>query len=162
MRGERTKRIAERLSLAGPMTRHPRAERRYRSHRQKSKTKNAACSFCDIAMNGGPQYVGESEHCPIITNVFGYDIWDGCGVTEHMMIIPKRHVASLDGLTSDEKLDYITLAAKYEARGYSLYARSPGNVTKSAIHHHMHLIKTDNTRKKWMIYIRKPHIRLAR
>ncbi len=48
------------------------------------------------------------------------------------MIIPKRHVASLDELTSDEKLDYITLAAKYEADGYSLYARSPGNVTKSA------------------------------
>lgn len=78
------------------------------------------------------------------------------------MIIPKRHVASLDGLTSDEKLDYVTLAAKYEADGYSLYAHSPGNVTKSAIHQHMHLIKTDNTRKKWMIYIRKPHIRLAR
>lgn len=113
-------------------------------------------------MNGGPQYVGESEYCLIITNVFGYDIWDGCGVVEHMMIIPKRHVASLDELTSDEKLDYVTLAAKYEADGYSLYARSPGNVTKSAIHQHMHLIKTDNTRKKWMIYIRKPHIRLAR
>ena len=94
----------------------------------------------------------------MIKNIFGYDLWDGCGVDEHFMIIPKRHVASLAELTSDERIDYMDTIAKYEADGYSLYARSPGNATKSVVHQHMHFMKIDNVRKKWVLYLRRPHV----
>ena len=94
--------------------------------------------------------------------MFGYDIWDGCGVIEHFMIIPKKHTASLADLSKEEKIDYMNQIAQFEADGYSIYARSPGNKTKSVVHQHTHLIKIDNKPKRWLIFLKKPHILMTR
>lgn len=140
----------------GPMTRKPANEKRYIKHRA-HKVK-AECDFCNLVANLGDQVIEETTHCLVIINLFGYDLWDGCGVSEHYMIIPRRHVASLSELTSEERIDYMSIVARYEADGYSLYARSPSNMTKSVVHQHMHFMKIDNTRKNWLLYIRRPHV----
>lgn len=144
---------------SGPMTRKPSNERQYIEHRaKKANSQTNTCVFCDIVSDHANQVIDETKHCLVIKNLFSYDIWDGCGVEEQFMIIPKRHVASLGELSPEEKIDYMGLEAKYEENGYSLYARSPGNKTKSVTHQHMHLMKIDNVRKKWAIYLRRPHV----
>lgn len=144
--------------ISGPTTRTPKKQRAYHQHQCCDKQRGEGCNFCSIVENGGKQKLAETEHCLVISNLFSYSYWDDCRVTEHMMIIPKRHVVSLAELAEDEKLDYMNLAAKYEAEGYSLYARSPGNTTKSVAHQHTHLIKIDNYQRRFMLYLRKPHI----
>lgn len=144
----------------GPITRGRAAEKRYLEYRKTACS--AGCVFCDLVKNGGEQVVKKTKHCLIIKNIFGYDIWDGCGVVEHLMLIPHRHTASLAKLSSNEKIDYMEQLSRFEAQGYSLYARSPGNVTKSVVHQHMHLIKVNNKRKKFLLYMRKPHVVLSK
>ncbi|MDO5344030.1 MAG: hypothetical protein Q4F02_03945 [Candidatus Saccharibacteria bacterium] len=61
-------------------------------------------------------------------------------------------------LTDEERLDYMQQVGRFADEGYSLYARAPGNVTGSVAHQHMHLIKTDNKRKKFLFFLRKPHV----
>lgn len=147
---------------SGPMTRKPSNERQYIKWRaERSKLRVKTCIFCDIVAHQGGQenqIIEEAKHCLVIKNRFSYDTWDGCGLEEHFMIIPKRHVASLGELSHEEKIDYMDLETRYEENGYSLYARSPGNKTKSVTHQHMHLMKIDNVSKKWMIYLRRPHV----
>lgn len=145
---------------SGPMVRSRAAEKRY-LHQRKTTHSNG-CAFCDLVKNGGDQVVKKTAHCLIIKNIFGYDIWDGCGVIEHLMIIPQQHTASLADLSHEERVDYMDQLAQFEAQNYSLYARSPGNITKSVTHQHMHLIKIDNRRKKFLLYLHRPHIRLSR
>lgn len=129
----------------------------------KKLIKTAAALFCALIDNPNSQEViEETAHCLIITNPFGYDIWDGCGVVEHFMIIPKKHTASLNDLSDEEKVDYMDQIAQFEADGYSIYARSPGNKTKSVVHQHTHLIKIDNKPKRWLIFLKKPHILMTR
>ncbi|MDO4780811.1 MAG: hypothetical protein Q4A34_00235 [Candidatus Saccharibacteria bacterium] len=146
---------------SGPMMRSRASEGRYINYRKKTG-KSVSCSFCDLLEHGGDQVVEKTSHCLIIKNIFGYDIWDGCGVTEHLMIIPHKHTASLSTLSPEEKIDYMNQLARFEAKNYSLYARSPGNITKSVTHQHMHLIKIDNKRKKFLLYLRRPHMMFSK
>lgn len=136
-------------------------EKRY--HKHKKAHKSSGCAFCALVDNpNSREVIEETAHCLIITNPFGYDIWDGCGVIEHFMIIPKKHTASLNDLSDEEKIDYMNQIARFEADGYSIYARSPGNKTKSVVHQHTHLIKIDNKPKRWLIFLKKPHILMTR
>jgi len=83
-------------------------------------------------------------------------------VTDHLMIVPKKHVESLHDLTSKEKIDIIDLIATYEKKGYNVYAREKGNATKSVPHQHTHLIKTKNKRASFVLYLRKPYFLLRK
>ena len=78
------------------------------------------------------------------------------------MVIPKRHVDSLANLSDEEKIDYMNQVARFESSGYSIYARAQGSKTKSMIHQHTHLIKIDGKTKKWLVFLRKPHIVITR
>ena len=143
----------------GSLVRKSQSERQYHAYRaSKGVDWSKVCDFCDLAEHGGEQVVAETEHCLVIVNLFGYDVWDGYNVEQHFMVVPKRHVASISVLTSEERADYIDTMAQYEADGYSLYARAPGNSAKSVLHQHTHLIKSDDNHKKWLIYIQRPHI----
>lgn len=136
------------------------SEKRYKNYRK--SLKGVDCQFCVLVKSGGDAVIAQTKHCLIIVNRFGYDIWDGCGVKEHLMVIPKRHVVSLAELNREEKLDYMDQLTKYEGNNYSLYARSPGNTTKSVTHQHSHLIKIDNKYRRWFFYLRSPHITLSK
>lgn len=98
----------------------------------------------------------------MVKNIFPYDLWDTCGVKEHFMVIPKRHVDTISHFSNQEQKEYIGLIAKYEQSGYSIYARAPGSVAKSVHHQHTHLIKLDNKKKKFVLFIRKPWLLITR
>lgn len=103
-----------------------------------------------------------TPHFKVIRNIFGYDVWDSCGISDQIMLVPKRHIVGVAELRPAEKTDYINQLIKYEKQGYSIYARAPSAITKSVIHQHTHFIKLDNKRKKALLYLKKPHVLLAR
>jgi diadenosine tetraphosphate (Ap4A) HIT family hydrolase len=114
------------------------------------------CELCQLKA-GDPQFVSESGSFKVIRNIFPYSIWDGQGVMEHMLILPKQHIESLDSLSPDEALEYIKLITEYERQGYDVFARAPGSFMKSVMHQHTHLIKTEGIPRRLLFLIRKPY-----
>lgn len=145
---------------SGPVSRTRSSQRRYVVHKKASKPA-ASCEFCAFTSKS-PQFVKKEKQFKLIKNIFYYDLWDGCKVKEHLMLVPTRHVQSLGELTREEKATYGGLVAKYEASGYSLYSRAPDNITKSVPHQHTHLIKLEPRRQKFLLYLRKPHLLIFR
>lgn len=84
-------------------------------------------------------------------------MWEMLDVTEHLLVVPKRHALSLDELTDEEKLDHMNILASYEAKGYNIYARSVDSTTRSVAHQHTHLIKASGRRAKIVLFFQKPY-----
>lgn len=117
--------------------------------------KPEGCPFCDGLE--AEKVVTETEYHRLVPNRVSYDLWELRRVTQHLLLIPKRHVASLSQLTDEEKLDHINLIAKYEADGYNIYARGVGSLQRSVVHQHTHLIKTGRKQARGSFTIRKPY-----
>jgi diadenosine tetraphosphate (Ap4A) HIT family hydrolase len=96
------------------------------------------CGFC--ATPAG-EVVEERGTVKVIVNLFPYAAWDGLSVVDHLMIVPARHLLSKAEFTGEESADWWMVAAEYEARGYSVYTRSPDNASRSVAHLHTHLIR---------------------
>lgn len=143
--------------IKGPASRKRASQRHYVKHL--ANIAKDVCNFCLLTPKS-KQTLVSSQHFNIVKNIFGYDIWDGCRVIDHLMIVPKRHIHSLSELTKNEKMQYVTLLCEYERDGYSVYSRSPDNITKSIAHQHTHLIKLDKKRVEAILYLRKPHVML--
>lgn len=93
----------------------------------------------------------------VVPNRVSYDVFEGRTVTEHQMIIPRRHLELLEDFTDEEALEMFRLTAKYEQLGYNVYARGKDSVTRSVKHQHTHLIKTTNKVNEFLFYIRRPY-----
>lgn len=119
--------------------------------------RSQACDFCDPAQHSST-IIKETKHAYVIPNRTFYDHWETRRVTDHRMIIPKRHVLHLGELNADERKDVIDLMAEYESRGYQVYARSPDSVSRSIPHQHTHLIKTEHKDHRIMFFMRRPYI----
>lgn len=119
--------------------------------------KSATCHFCHPGTET-EALVHDGKLAYIIPNRTFYDQWELRKVTDHLMIIPRRHVASLGDLDTAERNEIIDLIAEYEARGYEIYARSPSSTTRSQAHQHTHLIKAENKIGRGLLFWRKPHI----
>ena len=143
---------------AGPSSRKRSSHKTYVTH---LSTNDKACIFCDFSLKDA-QVLHAYQHFWLVKNIFPYDIWDDNDVVGHMMIVPKRHVVSLSELRSPESTELFTIIASREKDGYSLYARAPQNIAKSILHQHTHLIKLGKTRKKFKLYLRKPHVLLTK
>jgi len=139
---------------SGPVSRTRSSQRQYVLHK-----KTAVCEFCNFTSKS-PQFIKDEGKFRLIKNIFQYDIWDGCRVQEHLMLVPKRHIQSLSELTTQESAQYGKLVGRYESQGYSLYSRAPDNITKSILHQHTHLIKLEPSRRKFLFYLYKPHLLL--
>ena len=113
------------------------------------------CTFCNEI--GGPNIIAENDTMFIIPNRVSYDVFEGRRVTGHFMVIPKRHVEMLGEFTDQEKIDQMTILGEYEAKGYNVYARGVGSVTRSVKHQHTHLIKANDKKARLFIYASKPH-----
>lgn len=87
------------------------------------------------------QILETNDTMVIVRNAFPYATWDGFDVGDHRMIVPTRHVGSLDAFNEDERNDYFELLQRYEAAHYSFYSRAPSNATRTVYHLHTHLIK---------------------
>lgn len=144
---------------SGPISRSRKKEKQYILYK-KSRT-NDTCIFCNMKTEAN-KVVEEYPYFWVIENRFGYEMWDGCGVDEHLMIVPKRHIDSLSEMNDSEKLQYIEVVSQYEGNGYSIYSRANQNNTKSVPHQHTHFIRVDNKRKKYVLYLNKPHIAVYR
>lgn len=141
-------------------TRARKAEKQYRKLR-KQQGPSADCKFCQIT-SGHDEFVEEGEHFKVITNRFRYSYWDEQDVDDQVMLVPKIHTESIRELPLEAATEFLDFIGKYEAKGFSIYARPPQSVTKSIAHQHTHLIKTKGKRKRLMVYSRKPFILFMR
>lgn len=113
-----------------------------------------ACPFCELDERAVFSDTGTMR---VMANKFPYEYWDNHGVIDHLLMVPKRHIESLDELNDAEKLDAISLMAKYEAAGYSVYWRAKSNGERTVPHQHTHLIKVNKVSPRLSIYSEKPY-----
>ena len=129
---------------------------KYKPDKQRDSLKSGQkpCPFCKLDKS---EVVKTTKYNLVTINSFGYQYWEFMDVTDHLMIIPKRHVDSMSDLSKEEKLDLINLMADYEAKGYNVYSREKESNMKSVVHQHTHLIKTKNNKARFVLYFRKPY-----
>lgn len=121
----------------------------------KARQKAKGCPFCNA--NTVAKAIYENEDLYIVPNLTKYDLWELHDVTDHLLIIPMRHVKTLSELSQKERMAIIDACAKYEAEGYSVYARGNGFVKRSVEHQHTHLIKTTNKVPRLTFFLQKPY-----
>jgi diadenosine tetraphosphate (Ap4A) HIT family hydrolase len=129
-----------------------------KSHK-KLRSGEKKCPFCSL---DGREIIAKTPHNIVLKNLYEYQYWEFMKVTDHLMIVPLKHIESLGDLSTPAKVDTIDLIAAYEAKGYNVYAREKDNAVKSVPHQHTHLIKTENKRAKFMLYLRKPYFLFRR
>lgn len=142
--------------LSGPIVRTRKSQKKYNDYKKAAKPVDG-CVFCDTNELAHPIDRGSMW---VVENRFAYDTWDGCRVTGHLMVIPKRHVYSTNQLADNEKLEYLALLSEYEDQGYSVYSRAMTSATRTVDHLHTHLIQLNPKPIKAMVYLTKPHIML--
>lgn len=126
----------------------------------KSKNKDE-CVFCPIK-RGDDQLKEQLKFFKVIRNIFAYSVWDSQNVEDHLMIVPNEHTDSFSKMTNEQKIEYFDLLNKYEKLGYNIYLRAPNSTIKSIVHQHTHLIKTGGDLKRFVLFIRRPYLRLVR
>lgn len=135
--------------------------RKRANHKQYAKhtrsVPKGTCEFCELTKTH-TQTREEYNYFWVIANIFPYDLWDGAGVQDHLMIIPKRHVDTISHFNTKEQSEYIKIIGEYESRGYSIYARARGSSVKSVVHQHTHLISIDNKIRKTIFFRKKPYL----
>jgi diadenosine tetraphosphate (Ap4A) HIT family hydrolase len=122
-----------------------------------SAPKPEACVFCELTE--GNSVIEDGKYCRVVKNLYPYEQWDYHDVREHLLLVPKKHVAGLGELTPAARAEIMEFMARYEGKGYNIYARSVGSKVRTVpAHQHTHLIKVGGKALKLMVYLRKPHI----
>lgn len=93
---------------SGPATRSPKKQKEYIKHLKDSQ--GDKCSFCAFSSTD-PQVISSYKNFWVVKNIFEYTIWDSCGVEQHYMIIPKRHVVSIGDYSTKESNEFMKLLA---------------------------------------------------
>jgi len=122
--------------------------------KQYKKHHDQVCPFCHPQKEA---ILAETKHSRVVRNLFPYEIWEFRNVAEHYMVVPKRHVKNLIGLSSEEQADLMKIIAEFESNDYNIYARSSNSVERTVAHQHTHLIKTDRKNARAAFYSRKPY-----
>ncbi len=131
-------------------------------YRKDLKTKHYEdCVFCLIEREP-ERIVQTTKDFYIIRNKYPYSNWDLQGVEDHLMIVPKRHTDTLSNLSASESVEYVGLLGSYEAQGYNVYSRAAQSRIKSVVHQHTHLIKPTSKVTRFIIYFRKPYLRIVK
>ena len=128
-----------------------------RRNKADKTTLGSACPFPFCDQNNTQEVLTQNKTMYVIANRVSYDIFEGCPVLDHLMVIPKRHVETLNDFTDQEKIDHMTIAGNYERQGYGVYARGVESVTRSVKHQHTHLIKLSGSLPKGILYLKKPY-----
>jgi ATP adenylyltransferase len=143
------------------MSTRSRKNHRIYSAEVKRNKQSKTCHFCRFKASDD-QVVSDHTYFWIVRNIFPYDLWDNCGVLDHLMIVPKKHTDTLSHLKTKEQIEYMNLLAEYESTGYSIYSRAPGNTRKSVFHLHTHLVKLDNKEKNLIIFCKRPNFLIVK
>lgn len=113
------------------------------------------CPFCTP---GGVEVIEDLKYCQVVKNSYPYDLWEFREVTDHLMVVPKRHASSLSMLDAKEQAEIMDVIGRYEVDEYNVYIRSHKSVYKSVPEHqHTHLISTKTRHARFAIYIMKPY-----
>lgn len=142
----------------GSIVRNRKEQKKYHSYRTSHPVRG--CQFCDFA-RGADHIVRTFQNFWIVENLFPYHIWDSAVATEHLLLVPKRHIESISEFSHDERVEYMAITAEYESTGYNIYARSPSSGQKTVPHQHTHFIKIGRGIKS-QLYLNKPHINIVR
>lgn len=126
----------------------------YRKHNKSDKA-TVDCTLCENIDR--TKIVRETEHTIVVPNRVSYDVWEHHNVTDHLLVIPKRHVRSLNDLSDEELLDAMKICAEFEAKEYNVYARASHSIRRSVVHQHTHLIKIDAKEPRASLLVRKPY-----
>lgn len=114
------------------------------------------CPFCAVSTK--ERTIRETKYSYIVENLTSYDLWENLDVTDHLLLIPKKHVRSLTELSSVESLDIMKLISEYQSNNYNIYARAVDGIMGTVEHQHTHLIKTKNVRRaNFVFFIRRPY-----
>lgn len=124
--------------------------------RYRSFPKPAVCTFCEDNMVD--RKVLETKHAYVVPNRVFYDLWELRAVTDHLLVVPKRHVRSLKELNQAERADIMDILSDYEAKNYNVYARAIDSKQRSVGHQHTHLIKTADKQAHGSLSVQKPYI----
>jgi diadenosine tetraphosphate (Ap4A) HIT family hydrolase len=118
--------------------------------------KQRPCEFCQFNPKQ-KHFVKEYDNFWVVRNLFPFDVWDTSDVTDHLLVVPKRHIDSVGHFNTDEQAEYAKIIGAYDLKGYASYARPKGSMNKSVPHQHTHLMTYGNKRKKLLIYIKRPY-----
>lgn len=118
--------------------------------------KPAVCAFCEDNMK--ERKTAETKYAYVVPNRTFYDLWELRSVTDHLLVVPKRHVRSLSELTKAERADMMNLMCEYEAKNYNVYARAVDSKQRSVAHQHTHLIKTHDKQARGSLLLKKPYV----
>lgn len=102
------------------------------------------CPFCNDATRN---LVAEHEGLYVLRNNFPYEVYDGRGVKEHLMIVPKKHSPQFSDFSDQVIKEYWRVLSEYHASGYSSMTRSATDSGRSVpghLHTHLFLYFTDS------------------
>ena len=120
----------------------------------KYKKTEVGCYFCEPKPH---IVVSKTKNFYISKNNFPYDFWDGQKIKEHLLVVSKKHFSSLDSKDKNLLLEYGQLINDYSKKGYDIYTRFPNNPSRSQVHFHTHLIKTDGKKIKSLNFVYNPY-----
>ncbi len=135
-------------------------QKRYIKHR-KQRPYSDTCTFCAIT-TGHEEILRETKRFKILINLFPYSDWDEQDVEHHIMIVPKKHVGGISEFSSSESIEFMGLLGSYERQGYNIWMRAPATITKSVVHQHTHLIKPGNKTQSFLMFTKRPYLRIIR
>ena len=128
----------------------------YAKHLAHSDPNGQVCAFCNP--EGNVRIKETHAYFYVSYNTFPYDWWELRAVTEHLLLIPKRHVGTLGTLTDEESTELAKLLGHYEKSGYDIFARTPTSLTRTVVHQHTHLIRTSGKKARGIFFWPKPYI----
>lgn len=141
----------------GPLGRNPEVQRQYFADMEEHADIET-CVFCDLS---DQKFVAdEGKDWTVIKAKYPYELWDDMIVGDHLLAIPKRHIADVSELGKREWKGYAKLLGKYSLDGYSTYTRAASNIAKSVVHLHTHLLSLDYSKGhiESLNYTRHPHV----
>lgn len=122
-------------------SRNPQVQAVYDAHRAQLKERYGdapPCPFCyDLDSRN---IIKKSGTMLLLQNDFPYDYYNGRAVTEHQLLLPRRHIATMKEFTPEEVADYWRILSDASLHGYGSMTASAHDDERTVPHHlHTHL-----------------------
>jgi len=105
---------------------------------------NNYCRFCKPKKSDIEKIY---KHWWVFNLIAPYEMWDELKVTDHLMVVPKKHYTAVGEAKVEEFIELQSIFLEFEKQNYNIYWRAQDSCKKSVEHLHIHLIKTDNNEK---------------
>lgn len=135
-------------------------DRQYVRYTKQLRKRGSPCQFCTMSPDD-PKFIKKTKYFLVIKNLIAYSLWDGHEVVDHLLLCPIWHATSLKEIPPEAAKEFLEIIADYEQQGYNVYARAPQSKARSVIHQHTHLIKGSPKSKSFMMFTKKPYLRVT-